>query len=112
MAEEIGLDVVALANEMAVGLALCHWRAKVDCNDVEFVLGSAPTILNFAVPAGQVPSLPPNTTTRPEALYHRFQKRAAHLWMLDYDKCHDMPMTDDGIAQAVKAAEDNDPYLP
>jgi len=32
--------------------------------------------------------------------------------MLDFDKCHPMPMTDDGIAQAVTAAEDNDPYFP
>ncbi|MCJ1363897.1 hypothetical protein MMC16_003006 [Acarospora aff. strigata] len=112
MAEQIRLDVAALADQMAIGLALCHWQAKVDCNDVEFVIGSAPTILNFAVSSQQVASMPMNSTTRPEGLYDNFKKRATHLWMLDYDKCHTMPMTDDGIAQAVRAAEDNDPYFP
>lgn len=112
MAEQIQLDVAALANQMAIGLALCHWQAQVDCNDVEFVIGSAPTMLNFAVSFQQVGSMPMNTSTRPEGLYHNFEKRATHLWMLDYDKCHKMPMTDDGITQAVKAAEDNDPYFP
>jgi len=112
MAEQIQLDVGAFANEMAIGLALCHWRAKADCNDVEFVLGSAPTILNFAVTPEQVRSMPMDSTTRPEALHHNFEKRTAHLWMLDFDKCRNMAMTDEGIAQAVKAAEDNDPYFP
>lgn len=112
MAEQIQLDVHAFANEMAIGLALCHWRCKVDCNDVEFVLGSAPTILNFAVTVAQLRVMPEDTSTRSEALYNNFQKRTTHLWMLDYDKCNEMAMTDDGIAQAVKAAEDNDPYFP
>jgi len=76
MAEEIQLDVAALANEMAIGLALCHWRAKVDCSDVEIVIGSAPTILNLTVSAQQIWSMPTNTLTRPEGLYHNFEKRA------------------------------------
>ena len=63
MAEELCLDIRSYATEMAIGLALCHWRAKVDANDVEFVLGSAPTILNFApLTAAQISALPQDPT--------------------------------------------------
>ena len=112
MAEQIHLDIYNLAKEMAIGLAICHWRAKVDGNDVEFVLGSAPTILNFAHGVAEIQSAAKSTTFWPEGRYINFQKRTAHLWMLDFDKCQNMPMTDAGISQAVRAAEDNDPYFP
>ncbi len=113
MAEQIGLDTHGLAAEMAIGLAICHWRAHVDCNDVEFVLGAAPTVLNFAFPTeDQVCAMSMGTCTMAQHLYDAFPKRTAQLWMLDFDKCNRMPMTDEGIEQAIRAVEMNDPYFP
>jgi Zinc finger protein len=112
-AEKVGLDINIYATEMAIGLAICHWRVHVDANDVEFVLGSAPTIINFsALTPAQVKTLPSYTNTDPEFRYHNYRKRTAHLWMLDFDKCKDMAMNAEGVEQAVKAAENNDPYFP
>jgi Zinc finger protein len=112
-AERIGLDVETYAAEMAIGLAICHWRAHVDANDVDFVLGSAPTMTNFAtLSASQIQALPPYTDTHPETRYHNYRKRTTHLWILDFDKCKDMAVSEDGVKQAVKAAEDNNLYYP
>jgi len=109
MATEIGLEAILYAAEMASGLAVCHWRAKVDANDVEFVLGSAPTALNFGhITSHQLANMPKMKSTYPQQLY----KRTTHLWMLDFDKCNSIEMSDAGVDQAVKAAEDNDPYFP
>jgi len=110
---ELGLDTYLYAAEMACGLVICHWRAKVDANDVEFVLGSAPTTLNFGhITSRQLADMPKMTSTYPDHLYNNFKKRTTHLWILDFDKCHEMDVSDCGIEQAVKAAEDNDPYYP
>ncbi len=112
-AEKIGLDIDTYAVEMAIALAVCHWKVHVDANDVEFVLGSAPTKLNFpALATAQVAALPPYTDTDPETSYDNYKKRSTHLWMLDYDKCKKMAADEEGVRQAVKAAEDNEVYYP
>jgi len=40
--QAIGLDSFDLAFKMAKALAVLHWNTKIDGNDIEFVLGSAP----------------------------------------------------------------------
>jgi len=157
MAEEWGIDVKVCASQMAVGLAICQWRAQVDANDVEFVLGGFPTPVNFDVLLSALPSeqsaafsetqqktrggSPDNEhELRVEAALSSETQQEAHaeaaassethqneyartpptkkipkpmkLWMLDYDKCRRMSYTEDGIRQAARAAEDNDPYFP
>ncbi len=109
MAEDIGLDIEAYSRVMAIGLALCHWRARVDANDVEFVLGTTPTILPTRA---QLVAMPMNTDTSQATLYNDFAERTTHLWMLDYDKYRSISMDEEGVRQAAKAAEDNDPYFP
>lgn len=39
---DLGLDVEELCESMADTMAVLHWHAKVDGNDIEFVFGSSP----------------------------------------------------------------------
>ncbi len=112
-AMRISLDIENYAAEMAIALAICHWRVHTDANDVEFVLGSAPTIKNFGMlSASEVQALRPYTDTSPGSRYHKYRKRTAHLWMLDFYKSKNMAASEDGVRQAVRAAEDNELYYP
>ncbi|ERF68643.1 hypothetical protein EPUS_09136 [Endocarpon pusillum Z07020] len=112
-AEMIGLDIKTYATEMAIALALCHWRVHVDANDVEFVLGSCPTTQNFApLTNEQIKALAPYTDTDPDTRYDNYRKRSTHLWTIDYDKCRTMTLNESGVSQAIHAAEENDPYFP
>ncbi|MCJ1473934.1 hypothetical protein MMC13_002590 [Lambiella insularis] len=113
MAEELHLDTDSLAVQMAIGLAICHWRARVDANDVEFVLGGPSTALNIApFTAAQLENLPEGSDTTPSSIRDSSGMGMAHLWMLDYDKCRNMMMNEEGVKGAARAAEDNDPYFP
>ena len=137
MAEEWGINVKECASQMAIGLAVCHWRANVDANDVEFVLGGLPAPIDFGVlhsafptaysktqqkACGESADLPERglraetlekapTAEAVKHLSHRIPK-PMKLWMLDYDKCRSMPFTEEGLRQAAHAVEDNDPYFP
>ncbi|MCJ1392812.1 hypothetical protein MMC18_005683 [Xylographa bjoerkii] len=132
MVEELGLDVEACAAQMARGLAVCHWRARVDANDVEFVPGGR-RMMDEALGWGalsweQVGEMPVDSDTMVEDAwtYRRrlgletvvenanesLNKTGMRLWMLDYDKCHGLEWSDEGIKQAVVAVEENDPYFP
>ncbi|KAL7902403.1 zinc finger domain-containing protein [Trichoderma sp. SZMC 28014] len=68
---------------LADALAFLYWAAKVDANDVEFVLA------------------PPRSNSH------------LHLaiWILDFDCCNDMTM-DSGIEKACRCFWRNDPYYP
>lgn len=46
MIEDLELETLDLAGEMALGLATLHWQAQVEGMDVEFVLGSSATIMD------------------------------------------------------------------
>ena len=74
---------------------------------------AAPTPLSFAIATPwHLMNMTGPTSTQASDLYHDFEKRATHLWMLDYVKCEDRAMSSEGIAQAVKEAENHDPYFP
>lgn len=103
-------DVLRFAREMAGALAVLHWSCEVDANDVEFVLGSAPTLANFPAPTSTaLKALPAESSITP---YHNFKKRAVHLWIIDFDKVKPMELNEAGVKQAIVAAEENDPYFP
>ncbi|KAN0070504.1 Zinc finger domain containing protein [Elaphomyces granulatus] len=95
--EDIGYDVDGLAANMANALAVMHWHVGIGANDVEFVLGSAPTRTTF-------PAVVPLTPAE------NFKHRTVHLWMLDFDRCKDMSLDKKGVEQAVAAFLTNDPY--
>ncbi|KAI0168351.1 hypothetical protein BJ166DRAFT_590798 [Pestalotiopsis sp. NC0098] len=103
---DVGLDARALAEEVAVGMATCHWGACLDGMDVEFVLG-APRLPRYrdradlhAAPHGQP---------------------AARVWMLDFDKTALLPFqargsccptAEDLVERFAVALHGNDPYFP
>ncbi|KAJ5554885.1 hypothetical protein N7461_003355 [Penicillium sp. DV-2018c] len=108
--EELQLEAVQLSEEMAIGLAIIHWKACLDGMDMEFVLGRAttdeelPSVIEdfravepFSVPAGVI------------------RRRQVHLWMLDFDKADQLKLKEswkpccDRMVTAVTA---NDPYFP
>ena len=106
MMEDLDLNIKGLAVEIAIGLAILHWRARIDGMDTEFVLGSS------------------RWATRDETSDSAneqekggegsdFQRREIHLWMLDFDKASEITFTKDAIdKQLVPAFLGNDPYFP
>jgi len=88
-----------LATEMAIGLAIIHWKAKVNAMDTEFVLGTTATKEREGLAPFQ----------------HRanFQRREIHLWMLDFDKAEEIKFTKKDVDRLlVPAFLGNDPYFP
>jgi hypothetical protein len=82
-------------------------KSQVDAEDVEFVLGSAPTDLKLT--SQEIMLLPPNTATE-TAL--NFKKRAVHMWLLDFNNCSEITMDESGMRKAEAAFWRNDPYYP
>ena len=108
--EELGLDTNYFATEMAKTLALLHWVAKIDVDDVKFVLAGASININIQAPTSeQVAKVPPNSSTISSA---RFQRRPTHMWLLDFNRCSTISMDEEGVDAVVKAFYKNDPYYP
>ncbi|KAL9011858.1 MAG: hypothetical protein Q9173_003333 [Seirophora scorigena] len=78
--EFLRLDTHRYATIITTALAILHWKAHVDANDVEFVLGSA-----LMIPAADELDLldPDNISlvTHRLDLYHR----SVGVWILDFD---------------------------
>ncbi|KAL7894223.1 zinc finger domain-containing protein [Trichoderma sp. SZMC 28014] len=103
--EQLGLDPGEYAVTMADALAFMHWVARVDGNDVEFVLAR--------------PRSPPNTCCP----YHQKSPQDAHphntsiigphaMWILDFDLCRGLTLDESGVEQACNAFWGNDPWYP
>ncbi|KAM0818046.1 hypothetical protein AB5N19_03853 [Seiridium cardinale] len=89
---DLELDVPGYATAITRALAFMHWEAKIDANDMEFVLASAPD--------GDIP---------------QFQSKyfGGHgLWILDFDCCKRMSMDEQGVQQGAEAFLQNDPFYP
>ena len=98
--EELGLPAENYAIAMADTLAFLHWRAKVDANDVEFVLAR---------------SRPMAQSSRPSLGRLEFTADALDchaMWLFDFDCCNELDMNENGIEQAAKCFWRNDPYYP
>ncbi|KAL9595057.1 MAG: hypothetical protein Q9219_006680 [cf. Caloplaca sp. 3 TL-2023] len=94
--EDLSLDSVLYAKIMADTLANLFWNAKVDANDIEFVL--APQSSNYTGPfSGSIHS--------PFLGDHV-------VWILDFDCCKHMSTDIKGVEQAVTAFYKNDPFYP
>ena len=108
MMEQLELEVSELANEMAIGLAIMHWQAQVDGMDVEFVLGSSAT-WDSERPNGYDDDLAPPHTVKAT----NFNRRAVHVWMLDFDKATTIELKENDVdKKLVPAFLGNDPYYP
>ncbi|KAK3669285.1 hypothetical protein LTR78_010823 [Recurvomyces mirabilis] len=78
---------------MADALAVIYWHAKVDANDVEFVLA----------PAGTHPA---------SAAWSSGVLGEHTMWVLDFDCCGVMTQDEEGVEKAARAFYRNDPYFP
>lgn len=114
--EELGMsldDMKIYAEAMAEALAVMHWRAGIDGNDVEFVL--APPSHGMSDP-GDGPAtkelLPRNESFHNGESVVTNVLGAHDVWVLDFDLCRATPMSEQGVQQAVTAFYRNDPYFP
>lgn len=109
--ELLNLDTTMYAKNMAFALAVMHWEAGIDGNDVEFVLGPKPF-------QRQIPQPQDFEGVDKDHVQHRkydldFRKRTNHLWLLDFNECKSLAdCAGDWIDLLVKAFYFNDPYYP
>jgi hypothetical protein len=94
--EALSLNINAYAETMAEALALMHWAAQIDANDVEFVL---------APPA-------PQSKHAPSSAFQSEYLGVHKMWILDFDCCRSMQMDETGVEQACTAFFKNDPFYP
>jgi len=80
--EHLKLDTAMYAVTMARALAVMHWTAGIDANDVEFVLGSSPA------------------------------NNSISIWLLDFNQCKEFEHNSQGLKQLVDGFWWNDPYYP
>lgn len=92
--EMLGLDTRAYAEAMAEALAMMHWGARIDANDVEFVLA------------------PSRTESSTSSAFQSAYLGTHSLWILDFDCCHPLSMDDTGVERACAAFFKNDPFYP
>lgn len=103
------LDVLELAMEMAIGLAIVHWGAQLDGMDMEFVLGSSATVEIEDDDAYEDATQPPHKVDN----VVNFTRRETHLWVLDFDKASETKLTEQDVeTKLAPAFLGNDPYYP
>ena len=102
--EELGLDGALYAQVMAETLAVLYWEARIDANDVEFVLAPAPVSRDHSVSSEE--ALDRDTVIKSCFLGEHV------VWILDFDCCRTMSLNERGVEQAVAAFWRNDPYYP
>ncbi|KAI1326818.1 zinc finger protein-domain-containing protein [Xylariaceae sp. FL0255] len=104
----IGLEPIDFARSMGSSLATVHWAAKVDGRDIEYVLGSAPT----RPEPKESQSSPSGSTDRMNTASLNFRRRTVNMWLLDFNQCEPVSLSEAGVHQCVRAYWDNDPYYP
>ncbi|KAF2503104.1 hypothetical protein BU16DRAFT_521725 [Lophium mytilinum] len=92
MMETLGLELDVFAKVLAGAYAVIHWAAKIDGDDIEFVLGTS--------------------VTKPEEGILDFQHRAMKLIVLDFGRCEPLELDEDGAQAAGAALIRNSPYTP
>lgn len=109
----LDLDAMALGREMAIALAVTHWKAQVDGMDSEYVLGSAMTTTSDR---RRPYTTAPGATTIPAPRKVRlmeFTKRAIHMWVIDFDKASRISLTRNDVdKKLIPAFLGNNPYYP
>lgn len=105
--EQLALPAEQYAFAMADTLAFLHWEARIDANDVEFVLAQ-PRVQHAAT--GTSPE-----TTQPSIGTKEFTPGILgphSMWLLDFDCCKELPMTEEGVHIAAERFWRNDPFFP
>jgi hypothetical protein len=117
--EELQLDANEFASAIGEALAVVHWACHIDGNDVEFVLGSSPSVIaqpHMILPKPlslkQASALDVNTSTW-DAHLNDFKRRTMWVWMLDFNRCKGFAKdTNELLMQLVHSFFRNDPYFP
>ncbi|KAJ4380435.1 hypothetical protein N0V86_003790 [Didymella sp. IMI 355093] len=107
--ERLKLKASYFAELMAHALAILHWCAGLDANDVEFVFGSSPEV--SAMPTSQDLS----TVDKDSAatlFKSDFHHRTIGVWLLDFNQCQTFNKDNNGLKQLVDAFYWKDPYYP
>ncbi|CAG5165295.1 uncharacterized protein ALTATR162_LOCUS6775 [Alternaria atra] len=107
--ERLGLDTSSFAMTIAKALAFLHWKAGVDGNDVEFVLGSTPQITGKPT---KEDLLIANKDTAGEMFSTDFEHRTISIWLLDFNQCKLFDHDSAGVKKLVEGFWFNDPYYP
>ncbi|TQN72968.1 hypothetical protein CSHISOI_02475, partial [Colletotrichum shisoi] len=107
--EELGLDTAHFASLMANTLAIMHWGAMVDGNDVEFILGSSPAQSRI-LSSKEAKAL--TMWQLADAVNIDFIRRTMEMWLIDFNQCTEIRDDKAGIDKLVKAFIFNDPYYP
>ncbi|KDN67615.1 hypothetical protein CSUB01_04146 [Colletotrichum sublineola] len=107
--EQLGLDTAHFATLMANTLAIVHWGAMVDGNDVEFILGSSPAKVTKVSPK-EAEAMTSKQLC--EATNFEFNNRSMEMWLIDFNQCSPIKEDQAGIDKLVKAFIFNDPYFP
>jgi hypothetical protein len=108
--EVLKLDTGYYARKMGAALAILHWIANVDGDDVEFVLGSSPQIR----PAATAAQFKQRGAEEAQFLSQNFdfQRRSVGMWLLDFNQCKNFSRDKSGLKQLERAFFFNDPYYP
>ncbi|KEQ91710.1 hypothetical protein AUEXF2481DRAFT_32880 [Aureobasidium subglaciale EXF-2481] len=88
--ERLNLPVPMYVEAIAEALALMHWSANIDANDVEFILGSS----------------------RQDLSSSQDQGHSASIWLLDFNQCRKFNEDKAGLKLLVDGFWMNDPYYP
>ncbi|VUC20958.1 unnamed protein product [Clonostachys rosea] len=92
--EDLGVEPLTIAQDMALGLAAGHWAAYANMLDVEYVIGSRPstspeTLLALDADEQALRSRSSHRRVRdmrPREIRTSFRNRALQLWMIDFNK--------------------------
>ncbi|MCJ1288939.1 hypothetical protein MMC34_000470 [Xylographa carneopallida] len=95
---------------MADTLAVLHWEAKIDAEDVEFVLGSRSEVVYNE--ASSLHKLQKSDWQMETIKKQNSERQSVHMWVLDFNRCQKISMDEKGLKQAVRAFYMNDPYHP
>jgi len=108
--EFLHLDTAFYAETLAQTLAIIHWKAKLDANDVEFVFGCAPTVKRRPT----IAELEATNRFDVQTLGSEadFGRRSIGIWLLDFDQCKPFPEHMDGVKQLERGFYFNVPYYP
>lgn len=107
--EQLRLDTSFYAKLMAQSLAVLHWRAGLDANDVEFVFGSSPEM--FEPPELQdLAGLDKDAAA--DMHFTDFHHRTISIWLLDFNMCKPFTKDPNGLKKLVDGFYWNDPYYP
>jgi len=115
--ESLKLDTGGYAKVIARALAILHWRAGVDANDVEFVFGCAPQVRGPS--QHRLPEELENTSMEnahmdlaERLLQTDITTGSVRIWLLDFNQCERFCDDEEGLKQLVNGYWWNDPYYP